>query len=97
MKFGGLFDCAKPKIHGLGLLIYDNVYNEMDTAFMDIETRYEDFVNIQGTKLNPLNYAPPSLVMQDRLPKVEKLQNPIPIHRLNHLPSLKYNDSKLYF
>jgi len=25
MRFGGLFDCAKPKVHGLGLLIYDNV------------------------------------------------------------------------
>ena len=94
MRFGGLFDCAKPKIHGLGLIIYDNVINELDAAFMDIETNYEDFVNIQGSTVNPLNYAPPSLVMQERLPRVDKLRNPIPISRLHHLPSPKYNDCK---
>ena len=25
MKFGGLFDCAPTKVHGLGLLIYDDI------------------------------------------------------------------------
>ena len=25
MKFGGLYDCAPTKVHGVGLLIYDNV------------------------------------------------------------------------
>ena len=60
MKFGGLFDCAKPKIHGLGLLIYDNVASDIEAAFSEMETNYEDFVNIEGTIVNPLNYAPPS-------------------------------------
>ena len=29
MKFGGLFDCAPTKVHGVGLLIYDNVKPEI--------------------------------------------------------------------
>ena len=29
MKFGGLYDCAPTKVHGVGLLIYDNVKPEI--------------------------------------------------------------------
>ena len=97
MKFGGLFDCAKPKIHGLGLLIYDNVASDIDAAFREMETNYEDFVNIEGTIVNPLNYAPPSLTPQPRLPKIDERHLRVPISQLEHLPSPKLNDSSYFF
>ena len=97
MKFGGLFDCAKPKIHGLGLLIYDNVASDIDAAFREMETNYEDFVNIEGTIVNPLNYAPPSLTPQPRLPKIDERPLRVPISQLEHLPSPKLNDSSYFF
>ena len=98
MKFGGLFDCAKPKIHGLGLLIYDNVASDIDAAFSEMETNYEDFVNIEGTIVNPLNYAPPSLTPQEaRLPKIDERHLRVPISQLEHLPSAKLNDSSYLF
>ena len=28
MRFGGLFDCVKPKIHGLAFLVYDDLKSE---------------------------------------------------------------------
>ena len=96
MKFGGLFDCAKPKIHGLGLLIYDNVASDIEAAFSEMETNYEDFVNIEGTIVNPLNYAPPSLTPQVRMPKTDERHLRVPISQLEHLPSPKLNDSSYF-
>ena len=96
MKFGGLFDCAKPKIHGLGLLIYDNVASDIEAAFSEMETNYEDFVNIEGTIVNPLNYAPPSLTPQVRMPKTDARHLRVPISQLEHLPSPKLNDSSYF-
>ena len=95
MKFGGLFDCAKPKIHGLGLLIYDNVQNEMDAAFMDRQTDYENFVNIEGKVVNPLNFAPPKIPLA-RMPRIDEKHQKIPIIELKHLPSPILNDSKFF-
>ena len=38
---------------------------------MDVETNYKDFVNVQGTVVNPLNYAPPMYKSQDKTDKSE--------------------------
>ena len=49
---------------------------------MDIKTNYEDFVNVKGTQVGPLNYAPfnPSSPLDEFL---------IPISDLKYLSSSK--------
>ena len=39
MRFGGLFDCKKANVHGVGLLIYDGVVeNEVWTSPSNVST-----------------------------------------------------------
>ena len=40
MRFGGLFDCAKLKARGIGLLIYDKLIpNQVSFRFKNISTK----------------------------------------------------------
>lgn len=92
MKFGGLFDCANLKVHGLGLLIYDDFQeDQMNVAFGSYNTAYEAFVNNSGLVVNPLNYAPPPSPDDKTEGDLKVL---IPITQLKHLPSPLKNDSK---
>ena len=47
MKFGGLYDCAPTKVHGVGLLIYDNVKPEIVSfiILLRIQSTYNTTTN----------------------------------------------------
>ena len=58
-----------------------------EAASMDLNTDYEDFVNIKGIQVGPLNYAP-----SDKYSSVN--ENLVPVSQLKHLPSPSKDDSK---
>lgn len=64
-------------------------------AFMDVETNYEDFVNIEGTVANPLNYAP-AVLKDGQLEEYEgdtSKRTRIPMSQLSHLPPKSKDNS----
>ena len=65
--------------------------HEQDAAAMDIKTDYNDFINIIGRNVGPLNYAPPT----DATNFYYDYDTLLPINRLKHLPSPKKDDCKL--
>ena len=58
---------------------------------MDIKTDYNDFINIIGRNIGPLNYAPPT----DATNFYYDYDTLLPITTLKHLPSPKKDDCKL--
>jgi hypothetical protein len=51
----------------------------------DVETVYEDYVNIGGIQVNPLNFAPSD--------EKDFSKQKIPVSQLKHQPSPKKDDS----
>lgn len=92
IRFGGLFDCAKPKVHSLGFLIYDDVTTDIQVNLPDIKTEYENFVDIDGPVVNPLNIAPP-VFKDSKTPRIEDKEEKIPMSQLKHLPKLSKNNT----
>ena len=71
-----------------------------DAAFMDLKTKYEDFVNIKGRVVNPLNIAS-NQKRQPRSGAIEPMwavpkKEFIPVSDLKHLPSPTKNNCKFY-
>ena len=64
-----------------------NFHILQEAASMDLNTDYEDFVNIKGIQVGPLNYAP-----SDKYSSVN--ENLVPVSQLKHLPSPSKDDSK---
>ena len=64
-----------------------NFHLSQEAASMDLNTDYEDFVNIKGIQVGPLNYAP-----SDKYSSVN--ENLVPVSQLKHLPSPSKDDSK---
>ena len=75
-------------------------YLFQDVAFMDLETKYEDFVNVKGRVVNPLNIAS-NQKRQPRSGAIEPMwtvpkKEYIPVSDLKHLPSPTKNNCKFY-
>ena len=51
-----------------------------EAAGMEIETNYDDFVNVDGTQVNPLNFAP--IVHKNESKKI--VDSKIPVSELHH-------------
>ena len=67
---------------------------------MDLKTKYEDFVNIKGRVVNPLNIAS-NQKRQPRSGAIEPMwtvpkKQFIPVSDLKHLPSPTKNNCKFY-
>lgn len=58
----------------------------------DIKTEYENFVDIDGPVVNPLNIAPP-VFKDSKTPRIEDKEEKIPMSQLKHLPKLSKNNS----
>ena len=77
------------KNFGLGFTyqLMMNFHLSQEAASMDLNTDYEDFVNIKGIQVGPLNYAP-----SDKYSSVN--ENLVPVSQLKHLPSPSKDDSE---